>query len=184
MTLHNITEIQQRLIALGFDVGPSGADGRFGEASLAAYNRYRASLVPPQRPVKLPNMSELNRDLFPEDLPPPNPKGTIMGNILGNIFTGLFGNLLNWQLIQGYLRNGLISLGSVLVTNGVLTSAELNTVVGALMIVISVILSAVSNNTKKKAVDVVKAADASPSVTVIPASETTSGKPIVKAAST
>lgn len=180
--MRNITEIQQRLLDLGFDVGPTGADGRFGEASLAAYNRYRASLQPPQRPVKLPNMSELNRDLFPEDLPPPNPKGNIMGNILGNLFTGLFGNLLNWQLIQSYLRNGLLSLGAVLVTNGVLTSAELNTVVGAIIVIISVVISTLSANTKAKAVAVVKAADASPTVTVIPASETTSGKPIVTAA--
>lgn len=103
-----------------------------------------------------------------------------MQNILGSIFSGLFGNLLNWQLIQGYLRSGLMALGGGLVTNGVITSTELNTVVGAVLAVVGVILSAISNNTKAKAVEVVKAVDAHPAVTVIPAEENITKKPIVQ----
>ncbi len=70
--MRNITELQKRLIALGFPVGPDGADGRFGQDTLDAYNRFRASQG--KKPVKQPNMSELNADLFPEEVPGTKPK--------------------------------------------------------------------------------------------------------------
>ncbi len=72
------------------------------------------------------------------------PEGTPMSNILGSIFSGLFGNLLNWQLVQGYLRDGLKVLGAGLVTQGIITGSQLNDGVGAIMVVLSIVLSALS----------------------------------------
>ncbi len=53
----------------------------------------------------------------------------------------------------------------------------LTTVVGSIMVVLSVVWQAIENNTKKKALDVVKAVDANPSINVVPAADTGSGKP-------
>jgi hypothetical protein len=71
--VRNITEIQRKLIALGYPVGPAGADGKFGHDTLDAYNRFRASKG--NGPVLKASMDELNADLFPEDAPP-LPKST------------------------------------------------------------------------------------------------------------
>lgn len=84
----NVTEIQQRLIALGYPVGPYGADGRFGTDSLAAYNRFLASKGRP--PVEGVSMAQLNRDLFPEEQPKPiikPPKGNIVTNWFNSFVT-------------------------------------------------------------------------------------------------
>lgn len=61
--MRNITEIQAELIARGFPVGPDGADGKFGQDTLDAYNRFLASTGRP--PVKLPNIPEINEALWP-----------------------------------------------------------------------------------------------------------------------
>src|SRR5689334_15563883 len=77
---HNVTEIQQRLIDLGFleklkDDGTSNADGRFGTTTLGAYNRFRASKgEPPHTGLLL--LTEISADVFPEDAPPPAPKAS------------------------------------------------------------------------------------------------------------
>jgi peptidoglycan hydrolase-like protein with peptidoglycan-binding domain len=182
MTSRILTPLEATTIQTALNTNGAAlvVDGHFGELSRMALIQFQSARGIPD--TGNPDPETLYALGIPDLFTPPNPKGTIMNNILGSIFTGLFQNLLNWQLIQGYIRSGLIGLGGVLVSNGMLTSAELNTVVGGLMIVVGVIFSAVSNNTKKKAIDVVKAADASPTVEVIPASETSSGKPIVKAA--
>lgn len=78
--MRNVTEIQQRLIALGYPVGPAGADGKFGHDTLGAYNRWRAQQGKP--PVGSASMATLNRDLFPEEQPAPKPPKP-------NFFTGL-----------------------------------------------------------------------------------------------
>lgn len=70
--MRNITEVQQRLIALGYPVGPAGADGKFGHNSLDAFNRFRASKG--LGPVVNTSMEDLNRLLFPEEQPAPPPK--------------------------------------------------------------------------------------------------------------
>jgi hypothetical protein len=75
----NVTEIQQKLIALGYLApvnakGERNDDGRFGELSLDAFNHYRATLG--LGPLVKTSMDELNRVLFPEEQPPPAPKRT------------------------------------------------------------------------------------------------------------
>lgn len=102
-----------------------------------------------------------------------------MNGILGGIFTGLLGNLLNWQLIQGYLRSILLGAGASLVTSGVLTQDQLVGTVGAVLAVLGLIFQAVANNTKAKALAVVKAVDNHPSITVIPAHLSSTGAPLV-----
>jgi len=67
----NVTEIQRKLIALGY-LHANGDDGKFGHMSLDAYNRFRASIG--KGPVVQTSMAELNADLFPEDQPKPPPK--------------------------------------------------------------------------------------------------------------
>lgn len=66
--MRNVTEIQQRLIDLGF-LSPGGADGVFGTVTLMALNRFLATKgrAPVLRP---PSMADLNALLFPEDQPP------------------------------------------------------------------------------------------------------------------
>ena len=102
-----------------------------------------------------------------------------MGNLLGSVFDGLLGNLLRSETIKSWLRNALIGIGGGLVASGKLSLADLNTVVGGIMVVVSVLLSTLSANTKQKAMDVVKAVDAAPDVVMVPASDTGTGKPLV-----
>lgn len=90
----NVTEIQQRLIDMGFlaprdEKGDRSDDGRFGERSMAAYNHFLASKgKPPHQGMIL--LAELNANLFPEEQPapkPPKPKFTRKGNIMSNWFS-------------------------------------------------------------------------------------------------
>lgn len=104
-----------------------------------------------------------------------------MDKILGGLFSGLIGNLLNWQLVQGYIRNILLALGGAVGLEGYVGEDGSKAIVGSIMIILGVLFSAVSNNTKVKAIEVVKAVDEAPDVLVIPAEETVSGKPKVMA---
>lgn len=69
--MRNVTEIQRRLIALGF-LAPGEDDGRFGQKSLDAYNHWRASKGAP--PVNAASLTQLNIDLFPEEQPSAKPR--------------------------------------------------------------------------------------------------------------
>jgi peptidoglycan hydrolase-like protein with peptidoglycan-binding domain len=71
--MRNVTEIQQRLQALGY-LAPGEDDGKFGAKSLDAYNHWRASKGAP--PVNAASMSQLNQDLFPEEQPGAKPRLT------------------------------------------------------------------------------------------------------------
>lgn len=90
----------------------------------------------------------------------------------------LFG-FLSWSVAQGLVRNALLSTGAILVTNGYLSQSNLNDGVGAILVIAGIIFSAISNRKKAEAVAVVTAVEAHPAITVIPASETLSGRPIV-----
>lgn len=82
--MHNVTEAQQRLIVLGY-LAEGGADGKFGQKSLDAYNHYRASLGKP--PVTPPiQLLGLNADLFPDEFPLDPPKAS---NPITDYLTGL-----------------------------------------------------------------------------------------------
>lgn len=96
--MRNVTEIQQRLIALGFlapldEQGRPNDDGKFGGRSLDAFNHFRASKGKPPIIPKV-SMEQLNADLFPEEQPPPSPPRS---NPLSNL-----GTLLSLvQLLKG-----------------------------------------------------------------------------------
>jgi len=158
MTKHTTLEVQQALLDQGYDLGPDGADGRWGKNSAKALGQFQLN-----NRIAVSGIADLEtlKLLFPEEF-----KDTHM-NILGGLFTGLIGNLLNWQTIQSWLRGALLSAGGALVANGTLTQVELNTVVGAVLIVGGVIFSTLSANTKAKAIAVVKAVDAAPDVEVV-----------------
>jgi hypothetical protein len=103
-----------------------------------------------------------------------------MGNILGGIWTGLAGNFLSWTVVQGYIRSGLLAAAGALGLDGYVGHDGTLQIVGAILAIVGVVWSTASNNAKKKALDVVKAVDASPVVTVVPAHANATGKPLVK----
>ena len=75
----NVTEIQRRLIALGYlapkdELDRPNDDGRLGERTIAAYNRWRASKG--GGPVPNASVTQLNIDLFPEEQPGAKPRLT------------------------------------------------------------------------------------------------------------
>lgn len=115
-------------------------------------------------------------------LSPSKPQGKPMPNILGSLFSGLLGNLLNWQLIQGYVRNALLLVAGWIGLDGLVGADGSKIIVGSLLAIIGVIVSAVSNNTKVKAMAVVAAVDAHSDIKVTPAAKTLTGKPLVTVA--
>jgi len=110
----NITEIQWKLIALGYMVGPTGADGRFGQNTLDAYNRFRASIG--KAPVVQASMAELNADLFPDEQPAPPPKrNTVFGNLVVSLLLNqLKGRFPMLTFLSGY-RTIVVGIGMVVV---------------------------------------------------------------------
>ena len=115
---HNVTEVQRRLIALGYlpavdqeTLTPSD-DGKFGAKSLAAYNRFRAS----KGYGSVPNasMAQLNQDLFPEEQPgakprlTPNPVVQAIGELafrllLNRVTKGLIPMNANVDVVSAWL---------------------------------------------------------------------------------
>lgn len=77
-----------------------------------------------------------------------------------------FGNWLSSQVGLGILRSVLMLAGGVLVTDGILSSATLTAVVGGILAIVTVIVSAQSNKTKADAVAVTKAVDAHPDLKI------------------
>jgi hypothetical protein len=172
--MRSVTEIQQRLIDLGYPCGAAGADGHFGEDSLDAYNRFRAGKG--FGPVVKADVVEATSLLFPEDTPTYQPKGP---SAMDSIFTKIFGGLLGSEAVQSYLRSALMAFGAGFVTDGMLTSTQLNAVVGGVMVLVSVLLSKISSYNKATYKAVAQAVDAHPDITVVPAADTGTGKPKV-----
>lgn len=166
----SVKEIQILLQAYGYDIGPDGADGLGGRKTREAVGKFQ---LDNGLPVTGTVDQATLRLLFPEDFERKNP----MNNILGSVFTGLLGNLFRSQAVLGYIRNILLGLGVYVAS--VFTGEQWGLIVGGLMTILAVIFDALSNATKQKAVDVVKAVDAAPGVTVIPATETPDKKPVV-----
>jgi peptidoglycan hydrolase-like protein with peptidoglycan-binding domain len=183
---HDVMPLQTALIANGYlpllnEKGKRNDDGIFGTTTRNAMNAYQFAhhLRQSQQPT-LATCLALGITLpdFPLE-PEPQVRNSPMQNILGGLFSGLFKNLLSWQLVQGYIRSGLITLGGWVGLDGWVGHEGGNTIIGAVMVILAVVWQAVENNTKKKALDVVKAVDAHPEIEVIPASETAANKPIV-----
>jgi hypothetical protein len=93
-----------------------------------------------------------------------------MGNIL---------SFLNSSVGLGLLRNLLMAAGSIEVTQGVITQGSLNDVVGAVLVILGIVFSAIANRTASQAKAVVQAVNDHPSLSIIPADQTSTGKPIV-----
>lgn len=169
---HTVKSVQILLQAYGYDIGPDGADGRGGMNTVKAVKKFQLD----NRIAVTGQLDQATlRLLFPEDFERNNP----MNNILGGVFTGLLGNLFRSQAVLGYIRNILLGLGVYVAS--VFNGDQWSLIVGGLMTILAVIFDALSNATKQKAVDVVKAVDASPEVAVIPAAATSDGKPKVVA---
>lgn len=148
-----------------------GADGNGGRETQDAILRF-------QQEHYLPATGEFDDDT--RRALTPQPQGNIvMNNILGGLFDGLLGNLLNWQLVQGYIRSGLTTAGGWIGLDGLVGADGSKAIIGALLVILGVIWQAVANNKKVKALDVVKAVDAHPAINVIPANENLTRKPIV-----
>lgn len=93
------------------------------------------------------------------------------------------GSISSWfnnAVILGILRNILMAVGAGLVTKGLIDNATLVEVVGAIVAIVSAILSGVSNYNKHTSDAIVKAVEAHPAITVIPAADNVTKKPIVQ----
>lgn len=86
---------------------------------------------------------------------------------------------LSTEVGLGLLRNVLMGAGASLVTQGVLTQGGLSDVVGALIVIAGVVVSAIANRNKAKANAVVAAVEAHPGLKLVPASATATGKPAI-----
>ena len=86
--MRNVTEIQRRLIELGY-LAAGEDDGTFGPITLAAYNRFRASKGEgPHTGLLL--LVEIAADVFPEDQPAkPAKHRQITSNPITNWLIGL-----------------------------------------------------------------------------------------------
>lgn len=89
---------------------------------------------------------------------------------------------INSETGLGLLRNLLMAAGSGLVTQGVLTQGGLNDTIGAVLVILGVVLSAISNRNKAKAEAVVKAVNDHPALTIIPPEQTITGKTAISIA--
>jgi peptidoglycan hydrolase-like protein with peptidoglycan-binding domain len=172
--MKTVLEIQRELLDLGYDIGPDGADGEWGDNSRKALAQFQMNnRLPVDGNRADPETLKL---LFPDDY---KARTTPMNNILGGMFAGLLGNLFRSQALMGYLRNLLLALGTTIGATGFVGDNGWAIIVGSIMAIIGVVADAISNATKQKAIDVVKAVDAAPNVTVIPATETPDKRPDV-----
>lgn len=173
--------LQERLIELGFlpaknAKGEDNDDGIFGSDTAKALGAFLGTTGP----VTVVTQDTFNK-LWPSKAP--SEGSTMINNILGGVLSGLFGNLLKWDLISGYIRSALIAWGTTFVTTGMISGNQLNDVVGAIIVIIGVIWQIIQNNVNHKALQVVKAVDEHPAITVIPAVDSPTNKPILKVAS-
>lgn len=183
VTREQVMALQRALTVYGYD---GEIDGRFGEKSYNAAQKalfdYHLRQLEPFNPTKVILPIELMQRLGV--LPPlaTPERHTVMGNILGGIFDGLLKNILKWELVQGYIRSALLTAGGWIGLDGFVGHDGTTTIVGAIMVILTVLWQAISNNQAKKAMDVVKAVNDHPEINVIPATETAANKPIVSVA--
>ena len=169
---------QQTLIEAGYPLPKYGADGLGGTETRDALKDFQAASGLPltgqfddaTRATLLIQFHPTRRDS--------------MNTILGSIFSGLLGNIFTWNLVQGYIRDGLKLAAGAIGLDGLVGADGSKVILASVLAVIGVVWSALSNNRKTQALDVVRAIDASPSVTLIKAEDTTLGKPIVAASVT
>ncbi len=86
---------------------------------------------------------------------------------------------LSTEVGLGILRSVLLSAGGSLVAHGAISQSGLNAIVGAVIVIVGAVFSAMANHSKAQANAIVKAVEAHPAITVIPAEQTASHKPVV-----
>lgn len=92
------------------------------------------------------------------------------------------GNWLSVQVGLGLLRSILLSGSVVTAVSGYFTGTQWAEAVGLLISLLTVLLSAKSNKAKADSVDVVKAVEAHPRLTVVPAKANATHKPLIEIA--
>ncbi len=154
---------QQKLLDAGYALPIYGADGLGGtETQTAILSFQEANGLPTTGQFDEATRLKLN---------PPTLKVNPMGSILLSF--------LNSSVALGIIRNILMAAGAVIVTKGWADQNTVTEIVGGAISAISAILSAISNNNKATDKAIVKAVEAHPAITVVPATETATGKPIV-----
>lgn len=134
--MRNVTELQRRLITLGF-LAPGGDDGIFGQKSLDAYNHFRASKGNPPHTGML-ILAELNADLFPEERPAPAAtpaRKPGLTDVLALVFT-LFtskGKPMKWSTIEQLIRILAYSGGSYFLGDAVANGDAYKAAIGGLI---------------------------------------------------
>lgn len=168
--------LQEALIKAGksatppYDCGPDGDDGRLGDDTARALVRFR-------KDHRLSGVAVVDAKVLHLLQLDGTPQMGPITNVIGSVLFGLLGNLLNWQLVQGYIRTALISFGTYSGLSVYLGQDNWTTVVGLIMGILAIIWQTLANNQKAKAFEVVKAVDAHPDVTFSPANQNISGKP-------
>lgn len=145
--MRNVTEIQQRLIDLGF-LSPGGADGVFGTVTLMALNRFLATKgrAPVLRP---PSMADLNALLFPEDQPPaPDPSiFSRLSSVLA-LFNLLKGKTVTSDQITGIIRLLLGIASGYLVSRGIVTAGMFEWISAGILAAIPAVWTWLNNRPK------------------------------------
>lgn len=90
-----IVDYQGKLIALGFDCGPDGADGIYGADTMRAVRRFQQKN---QLPLTGQLDSAVRLALFPEDrpAPPPSPWSNIVNATIADYFLNFITSKINW----------------------------------------------------------------------------------------
>ena len=118
--MRNTTECQRQLIALGY-LASGEDDGVFGQKTLDGFNHFRASKgEPPIGPHEF-TLSQVNADLFPDDVQAaPIPKPSIFNQIgtLLSLIDLLKGKTMTTDQLTGLLRTAIIGLSAFLAGKG------------------------------------------------------------------
>lgn len=151
----NVTECQRELIRLGFleSTQPDGTrsdDGRAGQLTFAAFNRFLANKGrPPVDPSDF-TLTAINAALWPEQLVPPVSKPPTFFNQIGavvSIINLLKGKTMTNDQIAGLVRTILASLLAYVAGKGWIPNASPE-LIASLTTVVVAVWSWVSNRPK------------------------------------
>lgn len=151
--MRNVTEIQRELIRLGFlapvnDKGEPNDDGKFGAVSMDAYNHFLASNGKPKH-EGLILLTELNAELFPDELPAPKPAKPISQlALIGALFNLLKGNNMTSDQITGIIRLVLGIASGLLVSRGIATAGVMEWISAGVLAAIPAVWSWLNNRPK------------------------------------
>ncbi len=172
MANHDVLPLQKILQTQGYAI--TTLDGVFGPETRAAMQKYETEHKLTQSDQPTHELCDsLGIDLGADF--PYQPISALKVSPMASILL----SFLNSSVALGIIRNILMALGAVIVTKGWADQNTVTEIVGAAISGISAILSAISNNNKATDKAIVKAVEAHPAITVVPATATATGKPIV-----